>query len=136
MQILYDHQIFSWQKYGGISRYFYEIIERTSQEKDCNIDLFQGFHINKYGLEQNKITYKNYISIPRKMILKMGRLFNLLNKMMLYKFSSNQIYDIYHPTYYKTFSLKKRHLIVTVYDMIHEIFYNDFHDRIFDAKKQ
>ena len=26
MKVFYDHQIFSWQKYGGISRYFTELM--------------------------------------------------------------------------------------------------------------
>jgi len=29
MKILYDHQIFSLQRYGGASRYFYELLNRS-----------------------------------------------------------------------------------------------------------
>src|ERR1035438_7784171 len=31
MRICYDYQIFSWQKFGGISRYFVEIASRIHQ---------------------------------------------------------------------------------------------------------
>lgn len=39
MKILYDSQIFSLQKYGGISRYFYELINEFSYESDIDIEL-------------------------------------------------------------------------------------------------
>jgi hypothetical protein len=32
MRILYDHQIFTLQKFGGISRYFCELISRFSKD--------------------------------------------------------------------------------------------------------
>ena len=31
--LLYDYQILLMQKYGGISRYFYEVIERVPREE-------------------------------------------------------------------------------------------------------
>ena len=46
MDILYDHQIFCNQRYGGISRYFYEIVTRISKEED--VTLFCGYNNNKY----------------------------------------------------------------------------------------
>lgn len=30
MKVLFDHQVFSWQKVGGISRYFVELIKHMN----------------------------------------------------------------------------------------------------------
>jgi hypothetical protein len=43
MKILYDHTVFQFQRYGGISRYFYELITRLSTKEDVGIKLFQGY---------------------------------------------------------------------------------------------
>lgn len=50
MNILYDHQVFFWQQYGGISRYFYEIIKRIAKKE--TVFLFEDNYINDYGLEK------------------------------------------------------------------------------------
>lgn len=39
MKVLYDHQIFSWQKFGGISRYFVELMSNLPEDIDFNNSL-------------------------------------------------------------------------------------------------
>lgn len=136
MRILYDHQIFFSQKYGGISRYFYELITRIAKKAD--VDLFQGFNINKYGLNKYSSQYQRYMGFERPLIPKTGIIFNHINLLLLKKFVSNTKYNIYHPTYYNYHSvIKKEKLVVTVYDMIHEIFCKDFfNDRTSEKKKE
>lgn len=122
MNILYDYQIFSAQKYGGISRYFYEIIKRIAyKDKVC---LYEGYHINEYGSE-NIENLKCYQGIKRPAIRYTGWLFRYLNKYNLNKFAHDLEIDIYHPTYYEDFNINKGKLIVTVYDMIHELYYKN-----------
>lgn len=133
MKILYDHQVFSWQKYGGISRYFYEIIKRISEKE--NVNLFQGYNINKYGLNNLDI-YDDIFSKKRYLIPKTGRLYKFLNKVCLKNFSNKNRVDIYHPTYYNDYNLNNGKLIVTVYDMIHELFSANFkNDKTCELKR-
>lgn len=124
MRILYDHQIFSVQKYGGISRYFYEIIKRIAEKN--RVLLYEGYHINNYGLDKLDIFDKKFarkrIEIPFRGL---GRLTGYLNAMKLKSFSRKFPVDIYHPTYYEDFNLNNGRIFVTVYDMIHELFKND-----------
>lgn len=122
MNILYDHQIFAVQKYGGISRYFYEIIKRIAYEE--NVCLYEGYHINEYGLE-NIENLKYYHGRKRPAVKYTGWLFRYLNSRDLNKFAQNLSLEIYHPTYYEDFNINKGKLIVTVYDMIHELYYKN-----------
>lgn len=119
MNILYDHQIFSVQKYGGISRYFYEIIKRVACKE--NVYLYEGYHINEYGLENLK-NLKCYEGRKRPAVRYTGWIFRYLNSQILNKFTRDLLLEIYHPTYYEDFNINKGKLIVTVYDMIHELY--------------
>lgn len=48
MKILFDHQIFTAQKYGGISRYFFEIIKEIRRNKNIETDVPLLFSNNHY----------------------------------------------------------------------------------------
>lgn len=134
MDILYDHQIFSWQKYGGISRYFYELIKRVSVSE--NVDVYQGFNVNKYGLENveniGRIFSQSKFELP-----KTGLIYEWINRAGLKSFARNSKAGIYHPTYYNDYSIADKKLVVTVYDMIHELFPDYFrNDKATAAKKR
>jgi len=174
MKILYDHQIFTLQNYGGISRYFCELIERLSPYPDVELSLA----LRRSGNEnlrklrsldldwsnKSKLTYEKqqfpiiqmvkhagypviqkiaYIGFPvfQKIIP-----FNTLNRLQINQRESmhmleKQDFDIFHPTYYDPYfikSLKKKPYVLTVHDMIHEL-YPDFfspYDRTKNGKKQ
>ncbi len=96
LKIIYDDTIFNLQKYGGISRYFSEVIRRMKGNAGIDVSVFRGF--------KGKLSRLNYIFSDYKI--------------------NNDRYDIYHPTYY-SYSVKKRRpikTVVTVYDMIHELY--------------
>jgi glycosyltransferase involved in cell wall biosynthesis len=121
MRILFDHQIFVMQKFGGISRYFNEIMQMQKhgvQVEKINPDLFKKttpepkydllsrgirFLKRKYGFEKKK-----EIKFPEAA----GKIF------------SEESFDIFHPTYYDPYflSLSSKPFVLTVYDMIHEIY--------------
>ena len=122
MNILYDHQIFAAQKYGGISRYFYEIIKRIACNN--NVYVYEGYHINEYGLK-NIEEMKYYQGRKRPAVKYTGWIFRYLNKYSLNKFIHDLLIDIYHPTYYEDFDINKGKKVVTVYDMIHELYYQN-----------
>lgn len=124
MKVLFDHQIFLSQRYGGISRYFNEVLKADGIRAEViSTDIFS---VNsRYTLVEriaNKArvlagTYDSYLL--RKKYPK--QLFSLLDK---------GEYDIFHPTYYDTYFLNyiKSPFVVTVYDMIHELYPESFID--------
>jgi len=122
MKLLYDNEIFSRQRYGGISRYFYEIIKRLTANNYIEADLFLG--INNSGFEfDNKNSNLKINSIKLKNIDKLHLAVHPLNKILFNRFSSNNNFNIFHKTYYSTLGLDiKRPLISTIHDMTHELF--------------
>ena len=48
LKLIYDYQIFSWQKYGGVSRYIYELATRLSLDNELNVKILAMIHVNEY----------------------------------------------------------------------------------------
>ncbi len=125
MNILFDHQAFTIQNYGGVSRYFYEIINGL-QTKNINTRLSLTYSNNVY-LENSNFSYRKFLKKyefkGKKYLLNQLNKLNTLNSI---KFDS---FDIFHPTYFDPYfidKLKNRPIVVTVHDMIHEIYPNYF----------
>lgn len=121
MKILYDQQIFSFQEYGGISRYFYELISGVKKSK--NTVLVDGKFSNNVYLSKLKSGVKKFLpsyNLPYKNIL----LF-YLNRFLDSENLKKGSFNIFHPTYYHPYFLpllKGRPYVVTVFDMTHELF--------------
>lgn len=123
MKILYDHQIFTSQKYGGISRYFYELVKEFDEMGDVEIDIPLVISNNHYISEKQ---YTKHLDLlPNKQFRGKHRVFNLFNKPNSIYELKKQNFDIFHPTYYDPYFLKylgDKSFVLTVYDMIHEKF--------------
>ena len=121
MKLLYDQQIFSFQEYGGISRYFYELIKGIKKTK--NTVLVDGkFSSNVYlpTLKQGIVRFLPGLNFPYKHLI----LF-YLNIFIDSRNIKNGKYDLLHATYYHPYFLEKlkgKPYVITVYDMIHELF--------------
>lgn len=156
MKILYDHQIFTWQKYGGISRYFTEII--SNLPKDVNTEIAIKYSDNEYlkkselvnGLEslfQPKDHFFPGIKFPlKRKLFKYIRKTNpesypdsfTLNKELSIELLKKQDFDIFHPTYYDDYFLEylgKKPFVLTIHDMIHEIYPELMNDPNISEKK-
>jgi hypothetical protein len=48
MNILFDHQIFYMEQYGGVSRYFYEIANRIAETEENKVEIFAPLYVNEY----------------------------------------------------------------------------------------
>ena len=123
MKILFDHQIFLLQKYGGISSYYLNLVsELTKQEHNTKIitPLYISNVLNKLK-DKNIVIGKKINQIPRfttKIITKFNDLFF---EYYVQKFKP----QIVHYTYYnKIFNFSNTKKIITVYDLIHEKLYN------------
>jgi glycosyltransferase involved in cell wall biosynthesis len=140
MKILYDHQIFYRQNYGGVSRYFCELMNRFSTDPDIhftlplryvqNDNLSQFPQLDKYWSNRYDCLFDNqFISSIQKKIrfnaLNFGLNCVINNRAESIRLLQEQDFDIFHPTYYEPYFLKyiqKKPYVVTVYDMIHELF--------------
>jgi glycosyltransferase involved in cell wall biosynthesis len=123
MRILFDHQIFISQIYGGISRYFIELMKNFENDNEIECELSLK-HSNNYYLK--KLTNFSYKTFFENFSFKgKYRLLNILNKRTSKKCISKGNYDIFHPTYYDPYFLEyigNKPFVLTIYDMIHEIY--------------
>jgi len=128
MRIALDYQTFTLQTYGGISRYFM----RLAQEFlifDEQVKIFAPLHINAYlaSLPTESIHGYGLNRYPPKTI----RFFLFYNRLVSRRAIGQWQPDIVHETYYAKHgsSSKKCPTVITVYDMIHELFHQEFSPR-------
>jgi glycosyltransferase involved in cell wall biosynthesis len=130
MNILYDHQIFSTQQYGGISRYYYELIKNLGEIQNVEAQLSLLYSNNHYISQNVFFSHKGFlpdINFRGKYII--VSFINKLNSILILK---KHQFDIFHPTYYDPYFLKyleDKPFVLTIYDMIHETFPNFFNIR-------
>lgn len=126
MKILYDYQTFTIQQYGGISRYFFELIKRFNTVKSsCSVGAV--FSNNAY---LNKSTYLGVQPFfPKSNFKGKDFLYTRSNQYKSLKDLKAQKFDVFHPTYYNDYFLDhigKKPFVVTFYDMIHEKFHSQY----------
>ena len=115
MKVFYDHQIFSYQRIGGVSKYFAEILRRMPREMwDTSTWLSNNQYVKEYGLFDAKpfLPNKDFKGKSR-IMLELGIPYTL------YKLSKRD-YDVYHQTHYERFSLcgiGNKPMITTFHDM-------------------
>jgi len=123
MKILYDYQIFLLQKYGGISSYYCNLFDKLIEQK-YNTKIAAPIHISEVLKElknQNTIIGKKIDRIPRFTTKIITRFNDLFFEYYVQKFKP----QIIHYTYYnKLFNFNNVKKIITIYDLIHEKFYN------------
>jgi len=130
MKILYDHQIFTSQKYGGISRYFYELVREFSDAQKINYEIPLLVSNNHYISDKKFVNYVDLL--PNKQFRGKHRFFNILNKPYSIIKLKQRNFDVFHPTYYDPYFLTylgNKPFVLTVHDMIHEKFSEMFNSR-------
>lgn len=123
MKVLYDHQIFSAQVYGGISRYFVELIKKFKDSNSVKSDLSILLTNNHYLINAELRQYLTFF--PKYNFRGRVRLLNILNKLYSKRFLKYNTFDVFHPTYYDPYFIRhigNKPFVLTVYDMIHEKF--------------
>jgi glycosyltransferase involved in cell wall biosynthesis len=128
INISYDYQIFTSQSYGGISRYFYELCSRIktqSEEAICS-NIFVPLHVNQYIHQLDAHQLKTFFEI--KPFRGSSRVLGLLNESVSRLRNGIFVPDLVHETYYakRTVAPKKCPIVITVYDMVHELFSKNF----------
>ena len=142
MKIIFDYQIFLFQQYGGISRYFYELAKNINQLKGKDsAKIIAGLYANNYleksdfvsGFKNEGITsklfYNRFYNKTDSACISISKLIQILNSC-----------DIYHETYYhsKLQVPKKAALVTTIHDMIYEKYSDQFTNAklLIDDKKR
>jgi glycosyltransferase involved in cell wall biosynthesis len=140
MKILFDYQIFDEQKVGGISRYFYELYKKFNADPDIMLTLPVECSENIFLK-----SIENYKNLPSELINPYEKFLPKIKfrgKWKVYSLFSKNVYavtnkerslttidkndfDVFHPSYYNPYhleKLRKKPLVITVHDMINEIF--------------
>jgi len=126
MNILYDYQIFTIQKYGGISRYFSELISRFDQ---TNYKTRTSLYLSNNAYITNQIQTGVKQFFPNTKFRGKDRILDFVNKQKSQFDLKYFNFDLFHPTYYNTYFLKNlnnKPFVATFYDLIHEKFSNQF----------
>lgn len=139
IKITYDYQIFSSQKYGGISRYIYELSRNlaASHTPRVSCSVLSPLYINAYlGVRHPTVPIVG-IRVPA--LRYTGRLRRLFNQHVSRCLMQIWHPDLVHETYYASHTAAPRGvaIVLTVYDMIHEIFAEYFrkNDRTSEMKR-
>ena len=127
MKILYNHQIFL-SKYGGASRYFVELANNISlnEDKDATVKIISPFFKTEYLSSNNQNFFFSGMKIPD--FKGSSKLCSILNTFLSPILSKYYNPNIIHDTYYRAVKHNTGHIkkIITVYDMIHELFPDQF----------
>ena len=117
--IIYDYQIFEMQRFGGISRYFCEIIKRIPAQHKITVRYSINYYLTSWMLE------KSLILLPRFIYKRYHSFFEKKNHEITKKLLKTGGPYLLHPTYYDPYFLDyigENPYIITVHDMIHEKF--------------
>jgi len=137
MKVLFDHQIFASQRYGGISRYFSEIARNIAESGNADVHVLCPLYVNEYIRSTRRVKiWGRHIPQPPYSVVLLRNLNAVLAP--LYR-EARMATNIYHETYFSRLRIAPNNtpVVVTVHDMIHEKFYANFNrlDRTREAKK-
>jgi glycosyltransferase involved in cell wall biosynthesis len=139
MRILFDHQVLDAQVRGGISRYFQQLIATLETRRLAEIQLPPAYTDNEcfrpllseLGLQRNGFRSRlmgnlRKTGLPRKEIERVWRRTKRRhNRTASIEKLKEQDFDLFHPTYYDPYFLeflKGKPFVLTIHDMIHEMF--------------
>lgn len=138
VKIIYDHQIFSLQKYGGISRCFVELHKHMPDSCKATIAVRETENVYARELEEVKpIGYDYDHFICNHHFLGKGHLhlwydklrrvkyYPDYNKNFLLYLLQKSDFDVFHPTYFDDYFLSylnEKPFVLTIHDMIPELY--------------
>ena len=138
-KILYDNQMFTFQRFGGVTRYFADLMYNLpANEFVSEIPMY--YCENHYVTETYGHEYKT-LSFPRSYRIR-RQVYSLVNRHVAVKAVKNNDYDIFHPTYFSPYFLKhvkkrQKPFVLTIHDMTFECYPQDvlIYDRTIPHKK-
>lgn len=141
MKILYDHQAFTYQKWGGVSKSFCELIIHRPTEFDYEISIIESdnVHLRESHLVDHVLPVScDLASFHNKHpLLGREKIYNFLGEFgfmhtaeVANKHNSISVikkgdYDVFHPTFFDNYFLqylKCKPFVLTVHDLMPELF--------------
>ena len=124
--VVYDHQAFTLQRYGGVSRYVCELASRVHRAPGFSARVIAPIHFNSYLPDCDVPQTTMYV----RKIWKTGPLYRALSNVLSPGFIRANPPSLIHQTYFAPLSTPvKVPVVVTVFDMIHELFPSGFSAR-------
>ncbi|GAB3924166.1 glycosyltransferase family 4 protein [Larkinella terrae] len=125
MKILFDHQAFTGVRYGGVSRYFYDLMV-SLQQKGVETQLSLLFSNNAYLLESDAFRVQSFPYFLGFMPTNM--LFSQVNRLWSIAQLKRNQYDVFHPTFFHPYFLNhaKKPFVLTYHDAIKDKFGAEF----------
>lgn len=141
MKILYDHQAFTYQKWGGVSKSFCELITHRPTGMDYEISVIESdnVHLRELHLVDHILPVSRDLASFRNKHPFLGRekIYNFLgeagvlhtteitNKRNSVKTIKEGDYDVFHPTFFDNYFLpylQGKPFVLTVHDLMPELF--------------
>lgn len=135
MKIVFDYQIFFWQRYGGISTYFSNLAKNLIALNN-EVKIIAPFYTSELINDNSFLDIvigRQIKNIP----INTNKFFRILNNILFEYYLKKINPKIVHLTYYdKIFNLNKKKKILTVYDLIYEKFMlNSYRTNNFPKKR-
>lgn len=137
LHVIYDSQIFDLQKFGGISRYFCEIIPKMNLPFDISVRYSENIY-----LKESKLC-KHRLPVPKWIFNKYENKLLWKNRLFSEHMLKNSSTYLLHATYYEPYFLDcigNHPYVITVHDMIYEKLPEFFPEKeralIFEQKKK
>lgn len=115
LKILFDHQLFSYQKFGGASKYFAMLLNALPKDVWETTTILSN---NEYVNYLNLFPHKSFCA--KHYFRGQGRIMNELNKPYSIYRLRKQDYDVFHQTHFETYCLKcigTKPMVTTFHDV-------------------
>jgi len=136
VRLFIDHNIFSAQAYGGVFRYFSEIISRL-QNSAIDVTTFTPFFRNEYLA---KIPHSGLGPIRADPFGKSGRIVAMINEELTRRHLRHKHYDVVHETNLsgRSYLESSAPVLHTVHDLTPELFPDQFfkYDSVLARRRQ
>ena len=123
--VIFDHQTFGMQRYGGISRYFYELAMKIAENSEFNVRILAFAYLNEY-LKHCPEGIVTGFPVPR--IPKVQKGLQIMNRELSRIAMQINPPEILHETFYDQHRIvsDQTKLVTTIHDMMPEIFPDTF----------
>ena len=114
------------QKYGGISRYFFELADNIAKAQVADVRIVSPLYVNSYLESASPRLQITGTKVP--VIKRTGRIYRALNRALAKPVAGHYHPDLVHETYYSSLAMAPKgcKVVITVHDMIHERFSDCF----------
>lgn len=126
--VLFDHEMFALQRFGGITRVFVELMRRLAEREDVAVAWHRGFHVDDYVVDSFSPRLVRYWGMPAAGLVPGALADGELNLVSLRAFGRTltRPVDLLHSTYFDPRipdAVPHRKLAITVHDLIPELYF-------------